>query len=104
MPLELLGEMDHVPGAPEVPNGWRGVIDFGETWTRADEGLWPPHGRPFPDGEPLTYGCEVTRDSDNEPRISIRIFFLDAPRKAMAPGAAFTLRDGRTERANGKLL
>jgi hypothetical protein len=104
MPVELLAEIEHVPGAPVIPEGWRGLIDFGELWSRADEDLWPPDSGPLPEGQPLTLGCEVMPCSSSDNGVRIRIFLLDARRKVMVRGAALTLRDGRTARANGKLL
>jgi hypothetical protein len=104
MPVELRAEIEHVAGQPAIPECWRGVVDFGEVWGRADEDLWPPNTGPLPEGEPLTYGCEVMHSPESDNGVRIRIFFLDAPRKVMVPGAALTLRDGRTARANGKLL
>jgi hypothetical protein len=104
MPIEFRTEINPVPGADEVPHGWRGLVDFGETWTEADEHLWPHESGPLPTGQSLTYGCEVTRTAKTAEQVNIRIWFLDQPRHAMTPGASFTLRDGHAERATGKLL
>jgi hypothetical protein len=104
MSVELLAQIEPVEGAAQLPDGWRGLLDFGEFWTEADRRLgWPPDAPDFPVGQPLTYGCEVTTDPTDPTRVRIRLL-PDELRKVMKPGAAFTLRDGLTARATGHLL
>jgi hypothetical protein len=105
MSVELLAEIEPVEDAAQLPDGWRGVLDFGELWTEADRRLgWPPDAPEVPVGQPLTYGCEVRLDAAEPTRVRIRLLVVDEVRKAMTPGAAFTLRDGGTARAVGHLL
>jgi hypothetical protein len=49
--LDLLAEIEPEPGAREMADGWRGLVDFGEAWSAADADL-SRFGEP-PVGEPL---------------------------------------------------
>ena len=102
--VELVAEIQPTAGVSDTPDGWRGLIDFGEEWSEADAALASPPGGEVPIGQPLIYGCEVTRDVDSPGRVRIRLFALEEPRVIMTPGAAFTLRDGRAARATGRLV
>lgn len=102
--LELLAEIDQVREGG-LPEGWRGVIDFGEVWTEADAHLWPSVSGRLPIGEPLVYGGEIGPSSTATPmRAKVVLWAIDAPREIMRPGAHLTLRDGGIERAHGHLL
>lgn len=103
MSVELLSEIQPVADAPVIRDGWRGLLDFGEVWTESDAVLWPSE-EPLPLGKPLTYGCEVRRDPASEHAARIRLLVVTEPREVMKKGATFTLRDGHTARATGKLL
>jgi hypothetical protein len=105
MPVELVAEIEPVTGAEEVRDGWRGLLDFGERWTEADRNLgWPAEAPEVPVGQPLTYGCEVSREEAVPGRVRIRLLMIDEPRPVMQPGLQFTLRDGGRARATGRLL
>lgn len=54
MSIELAAEIEVIPGAPEIRDGWRGLLDFGEKWTEEDADLWTPELGELPVGEPLT--------------------------------------------------
>ena len=104
MTTELLARIEPVAEAVALRDGWRGLIDFGETWSEADAGLaWPPGSTNVPVGEPLVYGCEVTYAEASTERVRVRFIALDALRPVMVPGARFTLRDGATRRATGQI-
>lgn len=109
MSIELLAELRPVEGGPDVRDGWRGIVDFGEVWTDADAGLWPA-GSGDVRGEPLVYGCEVRAldtEGDRDPRryrAKVVLWSLDEPRDVMAVGAKLTLKDGTTPRATGYVL
>jgi len=70
---ELTAEIDPLPGASAIRDGWRGLIDFGELWSQDDAYLMVPPGAVVPIGDPLMYGCEVARDPTNSRRIRIRL-------------------------------
>jgi hypothetical protein len=101
---ELLAQIDQVADGAAFRDGWRGLIDFGEVWSESDADLaWPPGAGNVPVGEPLVYGCEVTpADSDTE-HVRVRFLTLDSLRPVMVLGARFTLRDGATQRATGRI-
>jgi hypothetical protein len=103
VPVDLAAEIEPVPGAAEVGDGWRGLIDFGERWAQSDREVWSPEWGELPLGEPLVYGCEVERDPGGNRRVTIRLMMVDERREAMKPGAAFSLRDGPLARATGTL-
>jgi hypothetical protein len=100
--IKLAAQIELMPGVPEMHDGWRGLLDFGEKWTKEDADLAAPG--PIPIGEPLMYGCEVHCDANDHQRVTIGLWALDDPRKVMEQGAAFVLRDGLTARASGTLL
>jgi hypothetical protein len=100
---ELTAAIETVPGAAPIADGWRGIIDFGEVWTEDDADLTYPPGSDPPLGESLAYGCEITFSASDSEAVSIRLIALDFPRPVMAAGAQFTLRDGGTPRATGRL-
>lgn len=102
VPLELLAAIRPVAGQPELPDGWRGLIDFGETWTQAEQALWPSSAGPVPVGKPLTYGCVLHRPETKQ-QVRLTVFSLDEARAVMTRGAPLTLRDGHTARATGNL-
>jgi hypothetical protein len=109
MSIELLAQLEPVAGVPELRDGWRGIVDFGEVWTDADAALWPDGSGEIPRGEPLVYGCEVrllATDGEGEPlyRAKVVLWSLDERRNVMADGAKLALRDGKTVRATGHLL
>jgi hypothetical protein len=103
VPVELLAQIHTARDAAEIPDGWRGLIDFGEVWTAADEALWPSGSGTLPGGQPLAYGCELRRDARAR-EATVRFLFLDQPREVMKPGMSFTLREGLKTRASGMLL
>lgn len=104
MPVELDADIETVPGAPVVADGWRGLVDFGEIWTTAEANLWPAESGELPVGRPLTYGCEAYREqAAGSKRIRLVLFFLDEPRPVMTPGASIILRNGTHSRAIGHL-
>jgi hypothetical protein len=102
--IELLAEVRPTSGMPEIGDGWRGLLDFGEAWTEGDAELWPAGSRDIPVGEPLVYGCELKRDADDTRRVRLHLFAVDEPREVMKPGTPFTLRDGQTARAAGHIV
>lgn len=102
--IKLSAEIEPIPGAAEIRDGWRGLLDFGETWREDDADLWAPEGGDLPVGDPLVYGCELHRDSTDSRTVAIRLLVVDHRRKVMEHGAAFVLRDGLAARASGKLL
>jgi hypothetical protein len=102
--VELRAEIEAIPGAAELPDGWRGLLDLGETWSEDDADLWDSQWGALPLDEPLTYGCEVSRPAMKSRAVAIRLFALDKPRGRMTPGASLTLRDGGSARATGTLL
>ena len=104
MSVRVFAEVETVPGAPELPDGWRGLIDFGELWTEDDAHLRPRVSGCTPVGKPLMYGCVLTHERAGEQRVKIEIWSLGEPRRIMAPGAQFTLRDGLQARAVGHVL
>ncbi len=103
--LHLVAEIQPEPGSPEMADGWRGIADFGEVWSPADADLlWPPESE-LPAGEPVLYGCEVRFLSREKPvRVLLRFWSIHSPRAVMGPGAEFTLRDGPSPRATGRIL
>ena len=102
MGAELLAQIEPVGEAVVLRDGWRGLIDFGETWSEADAGLaWPEGSVNVPVGEPLVYGCEITYAEAGTERVRVRFIALDWLRPVMVPGARFTLRDGAAPRATG---
>ena len=103
MSIALAAVIEAIPGRPEIRDGWRGLLDFGEKWSQEDADVWPQCGE-LPLGKPLTYGCELNRDSPDSPRVALRLFAVQDRRKVMQPGATFVLRDGQTARASGTLL
>jgi hypothetical protein len=101
--VEFLADIEPASGAQEIPDGWRGLIDFGEVWTELDADLaWPNSEVSL--GAPLTWGCELTREPEGQERVRLRLWGLDEGREVMKPGAPFTLRDGLNARASGKLV
>lgn len=105
MTVELHADIETTPGSPDVADGWRGLIDFGEVWTEGDAALWRDEWGDLPLGRPLTYGCEARRDeAAGTRRVRLRLLALDESRSIMAPGRAFTLPDGAHERALGRLV
>jgi hypothetical protein len=101
---ELLAEIESFSDAPGLHDGWRGLIDFGERWTEDDADLaWPPGSATVPLGEPLVYGCEVTYPEPGSDSVRVRFNALDSLRPAVVAGARFTLRDGETARAHGRV-
>jgi hypothetical protein len=102
--VELRAEIEAVPGPAELRDGWRGLLDLDETWSEDDADLWHSQWGALPLGEPLTYGCEVSRPAIDSREVGIRLFALDKPRGRMTPGASLTLRDGASARATGTLL
>jgi hypothetical protein len=104
MTAEFLAQIDPIADGAAVRDGWRGLIDFGEVWSEADTDLaWPPERGNVPVGESLVYGCEVTPAESNNERVRVRFLTLDSLRPVMVLGARFTLRDGATPRATGRI-
>ena len=104
MTAEFHGHVESIAVAAVLHDGWRGLIDFGEVWSEADADLaWPPGSGNVPLGEPLVYGCEVTNVEPDAKRVRVRLIALDSLRPMMVPGARFTLRDGATPRATGRI-
>lgn len=93
---------------PVCVRGWRGLLDFGERWTKADSDLLPLTGT-VPAGEPLVYGCELhLLDPAIEEPVSqgeavLDIWSLEAQRPVMRHGASVRLLDGNKLRATGTL-
>lgn len=102
--IELGAEIEAIPGAPEIRDGWRGLLDFGEKWAQDDADLWSPEWGDLPLGKPLTYGCELSRAPGEDRRVTIRLLVVDYRREVMKEGATFVLRDGHNARASGKLV
>jgi hypothetical protein len=102
--VTLTAQIDAVPGAPEMRDGWRGLLDFGELWTEMDADFWPADSGDLPLGQPLVYGCEVLRDSAIKNGATIRLPFVDQPRPVMQAGATLTLREGHATLATGRLV
>jgi hypothetical protein len=110
MALQLRIEFQSVDGAPDLRQGWRGLMDFGERWTEEDAELWPAASGAVPVGEPLVYGCElrlmVSRSENSASNIQalVEVWSLEAPRSVMRQGVALRLLDGKNVRATGELL
>jgi hypothetical protein len=103
--IELDAELKPAPAAAEMADGWRGLLDFGEMWQEADAEQWQADWGAMPVGEPLLYGCEARRAAvGNETRWTLRLWALDEPRPVMTAERVFTLRDGGSDRAVGRLL
>jgi hypothetical protein len=99
MKVRLHASVEPAPGCRELPDGWRGLLDFGEVWTKADAECYP-YG-PVPEGRPLTYGCELTWDAPG--RATLTLLVVTEPRSVMAAGASFVLREGHTASGVGTL-
>lgn len=46
--IKLSAEIEPIPGAAEIRDGWRGLLDFGETGTEDDADLWAPEWATYP--------------------------------------------------------
>jgi hypothetical protein len=101
--IKHAAKIEVMPGATPIPDGWRGLLDFGEKWSEDDADPEAPEW-PIPIGEPLMYGCEVNRDPTDDRRVVISLLVMQNRPSAIKQGAAFVLRDGLTARASGTLL
>jgi hypothetical protein len=106
MTVRLTVKLQAVDDAPELLDGWRGLVDFGEIWTESDAALWPSGSGDVPVGNPLIYGCELRLyGSDREVGEAVlSLMSIDTPRSVMTQGAKIRLLDGQTLRATGELL
>ena len=77
--LELVAAIEEVPGAPELRDGWRGLLDLGERWSLSDVDLWDDEWGQLPTGQPLTYGCELSRQSPDSARVTLRLWARGCP-------------------------
>jgi hypothetical protein len=100
--VELEADIHVVETGWDLPDAWRGLIDFGEMWSELDAGLWRAEWGELPLGRPLAYGCEVRRAGDGR-GVVVRLIAVDERRDVMTPGAPFTLNEGGTVRASGRL-
>ncbi len=103
MAVRLKIKLQRADGVPELPDGWRGLVDFGELWTAGDAALWPTGSGDVPIGQPLVYGCEL-RHLSVEGEAVLSLWSLDAPRPVMTDGTKIRLLDGNHLRARGELL
>lgn len=107
MALQLRIDFRPVDGASALREGWRGLVDFGERWTKDDADLWPRGSGAVPVGEPLVYGCELRQTvpaRDELEEAVLNLWSLDKPRPVMRQGVSIRLLDGTNLRATGELL
>ena len=104
MPIELTADVEPLAGEAALRDGWRGLLDFGEVWTAKDADLLPEVSGVVPEGQPLTYGCELRGAPTDRPRATLVLWFGNERRDVMKSGATFTLNDGATPRASGRII
>ncbi len=106
MAIEFHVELQPVAGQDAPADGWRGLADFGELWSADDTAFWPAWRGELPLGEPLVYSVRIRNPvpSGDPPSALLLLPAVDERRRTMADGAQFTLRDGATVRATGRII